>query len=419
MVKTIRTILSIFLVLSLLFIFADGISAANITFSADTEVDFTSASPTVYINSGSECDSLYLATSTLHADVSATDTFTLETATYTVLGLTPAGTTTLVFDTANYSTGYVTQWTASSSLATATSSFSVGVASASTDYLIYVDSSFYKEDTSDANGKVEFDYLTPLSSTAKTFSIIVEPSSSDGGGVSAADIVAPTISQIEVVESDTQATISWKTNESSISWMVYGTSADYGLEEKTTSYILSHSLTLTGLSPETTYHYQIKARDNSGNTRLSADQTFTTLVEGEVAEEETEITKPISEMTIEELQAEIVRITNLISQLQVQLIGSGEYVEIPSDFTFNKVLKYGETSDEVKYLQIILKKEIGTPTYPDSVSATGWFGPITKNSVIEFQEKYTSEILSPWGITEGTGFIGETTRAKLNMLLGK
>ncbi|GAI14928.1 unnamed protein product, partial [marine sediment metagenome] len=72
--------------------------------------------------------------------------------------------------------------------------------------------------------------------------------------------------------------------------------------------------------------------------------------------------------------------------------------------------------DEVKYLQIVLKTE--TPeTYPADVPATGWFGPITKASVITFQEKYVSEILAPWDLTTGTGFVGSTTGAKLNSLL--
>ena len=92
------------------------------------------------------------------------------------------------------------------------------------------------------------------------------------------------------------------------------------------------------------------------------------------------------------------------------------YEGIPAEFTFEKKLKYGDKNDDVKYLQIILKTEV-PETYLADVPATGWFGPITKVSVIAFQEKYVSEILAPWDLTTGTGFVGKTTRAKLNGLL--
>ena len=101
------------------------------------------------------------------------------------------------------------------------------------------------------------------------------PPSAAGGGAN--DITAPTISEIKVVPGSDQATITWKTNESSISRIVYGTSTAYGLEVKTTSYITSHSLVLLNLSPSTTYHFQVKSRDSAGNIGFSDDRTFTTL----------------------------------------------------------------------------------------------------------------------------------------------
>jgi len=101
-----------------------------------------------------------------------------------------------------------------------------------------------------------------------------------GGGGSVSDNTAPTISQIEATTTATGATISWKTNESSISWVVYGTTTDYGLEIKTTSYRTSHIVRLTGLSPETTYHYKIKSKDSTGNVRTYTDKSFTTIERG-------------------------------------------------------------------------------------------------------------------------------------------
>ena len=95
------------------------------------------------------------------------------------------------------------------------------------------------------------------------------------------------------------------------------------------------------------------------------------------------------------------------------------YEDIPAGFSFERNLSYGDKNEDVKYLQIILKEEIGPPTYPEHVPATGRFGLITRNSVIAFQEKYTSDILAPWGLTKGTGYVGKATRKKINEILGR
>ena len=74
-------------------------------------------------------------------------------------------------------------------------------------------------------------------------------------------------------------------------------------------------------------------------------------------------------------------------------------------------------NSEVRCLQEFLKSQ-GPEIYPEGLVA-GNFLFLTKAAVIRFQEKYASEILAPWGITEGTGLVGKTTRAKLNQLLGR
>ncbi len=49
-------------------------------------------------------------------------------------------------------------------------------------------------------------------------------------------------------------------------------------------------------------------------------------------------------------------------------------------------------------------------------SETSYFGLKTQQAVIKFQEAFASEILAPIGLTQGTGFVGAKTRAKMNEL---
>ncbi|MBI4837448.1 MAG: hypothetical protein HY813_03550 [Candidatus Portnoybacteria bacterium] len=97
-----------------------------------------------------------------------------------------------------------------------------------------------------------------------------------GGGGGGGDISAPSVSGIVATVGDTTATITWTTNEASLSWLVYGLTTAYGSEQKTTTYATSHSLNLTGLSAGTTYHYQVKSKDSTGNIGSYTDKTFVT-----------------------------------------------------------------------------------------------------------------------------------------------
>lgn len=82
----------------------------------------------------------------------------------------------------------------------------------------------------------------------------------------------------------------------------------------------------------------------------------------------------------------------------------------------NSNLYFGMANNSnVKCLQKFLKNQGGT-IYPEGY-ITGNFGSLTKLAVIKFQEKYASEILTPIGLTSGTGYVGEKTREKINQLL--
>ncbi len=130
-----------------------------------------------------------------------------------------------------------------------------------------------------------------------------------------------------------------------------------------------------------------------------------------------DIDKPISEMTIPELQAKIIEITQAIQQLQALLTEQTPDISgIPSGFTFQNNLKYGQSSTDIKYLQILLNADPDTQlsaTGPGSPGQeTSYFGTKTKAAVIAFQAKYKDEISVSY-----TGDVGPGTRTKLNALL--
>ena len=94
-----------------------------------------------------------------------------------------------------------------------------------------------------------------------------------------------------------------------------------------------------------------------------------------------------------------------------------------ADFQFIKDLKRGDFSSDVKALQQILNYDPETqvalegPGSPEN--ETLFFGTLTKNAVIRFQNKYKSEVLIPVGLKSGTGFVGSMTRNKLNEIVSK
>jgi len=94
----------------------------------------------------------------------------------------------------------------------------------------------------------------------------------------AADTMPPTISQVSISGvTGSAASISWTTDEASDSQIQYGLTTAYGTNTTlNTALTTSHTQNLSGLTPNTTYHYRVVSRDVSGNVAFSADAIFTT-----------------------------------------------------------------------------------------------------------------------------------------------
>ena len=87
-----------------------------------------------------------------------------------------------------------------------------------------------------------------------------------------------------------------------------------------------------------------------------------------------------------------------------------------SSFCYNwtRNLRVGDVGPDVTALFDALSRENLTI----NIMATDSFNELLASAVVGFQEKYVSDILAPHGLTRGTGYVGPTTRAKLNALYG-
>lgn len=86
----------------------------------------------------------------------------------------------------------------------------------------------------------------------------------------------------------------------------------------------------------------------------------------------------------------------------------------------SKNLRQGMTGADVKVLQQILNKNAATRIATTGPGAPGeetmYFGAKTRLAVIQFQQLYTKEVLTPAGLSVGSGFVGSFSREKLKLI---
>lgn len=140
-------------------VLAEANPDAKVQFTQDTEIDLSGLDTALYALKDSECDSLSVSGSTLTVEIPDGSTFILGASDHKVLGLTPSGgTITLIFDSADFFSGYISQWQEENAVSNLKVSYLIGVSKTNAWYTIKADGALFDSFESNSSGEIAFTY---------------------------------------------------------------------------------------------------------------------------------------------------------------------------------------------------------------------------------------------------------------------
>ena len=223
----------------------------------------------------------------------------------------------------------------------------------------------------------------------------------------------PVISSISSgTPGQTSATITWMTDVLANSQVAYGTTSAYGATTTLDSTLVaSHSVTLTGLSTNTTFHFQIITINASSSVATSSDEMFTTAAApvasggGGGGGGGGPVAGSIGSGSLVNLNAVPPGVaTSSASSTVLQTAGSGQAASFARDLTL------GTRGSDVMLLQIYLNAH-GFPVAEAGPGSAGeettYFGVGTQAALAKFQ---AANKISP-----ALGYFGPKTRTIVSL----
>ncbi len=132
---------------------------------------------------------------------------------------------------------------------------------------------------------------------------------------------------------------------------------------------------------------------------------------------------PAQAQTEDELQSQIDQLMATIAALQSQAgaTPTGGSTAGVCPYAWTRALSSGSTGADVMALQKFLNADVATQVAAAGSAGsagmeTEYFGPATAAAVSNFQVKYRDDVLTPLGLVNPTGFFGQSSMAKANML---
>jgi hypothetical protein len=173
-----------------------------------------------------------------------------------------------------------------------------------------------------------------------------------------ADIAPPVISNITLDITDISTTIKWNTNEPATSQIEYGTTSNYGfVTSMDNQFTTNHTVTISGLMPDSVYQYKIKSIDQSGNVALSGGEIFNTKTLGQVVTSNISRSSSGVTYTLINLSSQTIRL------LRAELVDR------------DGIIRHADESTEVgiPYITYVLSGSILTKTYTTpNQTYSGW-----------------------------------------------